>query len=337
LTMPLGGKGPVLVAVLWAENFISAIFIGLRLYTRTRIISRIGWDDYAVIATWLLVLGYAVTCTFSAAAGMGQHSGDLTTEMFAKSMFFILLAEAFGTLAIGVGKVAVALFLMCVIVSKWHKGILWFCIATMMALGALLVISIWVQCTPTRSLWDPRLAAERVCHLDFISLAKVFCGWAAAMDFFLALLPWIILWKINMKQKEKITVCTSLSLGVIAGVCGVIRTSNLDVLARTPDFHYTATDNFIWTATEITLTIVCVCIPSLRPLWVRLRGGSSSGGYQEQTGLRSKSSNSFGLQYLQSKRGCTYTREVSHGEGMGETDTESSKGILTHSAAIQRA
>lgn len=35
------------------------------------------------------------------------------------------------------------------------------------------------------------------------------------MDFFLALLPWIILWKINMKQKEKITVCTSLSLGVM--------------------------------------------------------------------------------------------------------------------------
>jgi hypothetical protein len=51
---------------------------------------------------------------------MGQHSGDLTTEMFAKSMFFILLAEAFGALAIGMGKIAVALFLMRIVVSKWY-------------------------------------------------------------------------------------------------------------------------------------------------------------------------------------------------------------------------
>jgi hypothetical protein len=43
----------VLVAVLWSENFLSAIFIGLRLYTRTCVIARIGWDDYALIATWV--------------------------------------------------------------------------------------------------------------------------------------------------------------------------------------------------------------------------------------------------------------------------------------------
>ncbi|KAF4609614.1 hypothetical protein G7Y89_g15841 [Cudoniella acicularis] len=334
--MPLGGKGPVLVTVLWSENFLSAILIGLRFYTRTFIITRIGWDDYALIATWLLMVGYAAMSSVSAAAGLGQHAGDLTTEMFANALFFEMIAQVFACFAIGMAKVAVSLFLMRIVVNKWHKGILWFCIATMMTLSTLLAIGVFVHCTPTRSLWDPQLAAEQVCHLNFILLAKLDCGWAAAMDFFLALLPWLILWNVNMKRRDKITVCISLSLGVFAGVCGVIRTSGLDALSQTSDYLYATTESLIWTSTEVTMTIVCVCISALRPLWTHLRGGSSSGGYQEHTGPRSKRGTSYGLQNLPSETRCTYTREVSHDRGMDDADTESSKGIVTHGAAIHR-
>lgn len=84
------------------------------------------------------------------------------------------------------------------------------------------------------------------------------------------------------------------------------------------------------------MTLVCVCIPTLRPLWTRLRGGSSSGGYQEHTGPRSKSGTGYGLKYLPSERRYTCTREVSTGRGIDDVDTESSKGIVTHGGAIHR-
>jgi len=45
-----------------------------------------------------------------------------------------------------------------------------------MTLSTLLAADVFAACTPTRSLWDPRLAAERVCHLDFMLLAKIMCG-----------------------------------------------------------------------------------------------------------------------------------------------------------------
>lgn len=56
------------------------------------------------------------------------------------------------------------------------------------------------------------------------------------MDFFLAIFPWFVLWELNMKRREKITVCLSLSLGIFAGVCGVIRTTGLGVLANSADY-----------------------------------------------------------------------------------------------------
>jgi hypothetical protein len=45
-----------------------------------------------------------------------------------------------------------------------------------------------------------------------------------------------VLWNLNMKRREKITVCVSLSLGIFAGVCGIIRTTGLGVLANSADY-----------------------------------------------------------------------------------------------------
>jgi hypothetical protein len=42
-------------------------------------------------------------------------------------------------------------------------------------------------------------------------------------------------------------------------------------------------DNYMWTFTEVSTTIICVTIGSFRPLWNKLRGhdSSSGGGYQQ--------------------------------------------------------
>lgn len=90
----------------------------------------------------------------------------------------------------------------------------------------------------------------------------------------------------------------------------------------------------LWTSTELTLTIVCVSISCLRPLWSRIRG-NSSGGYHEHPGPNSQNGTSYGLKHLPSESHI-YTKEVSRGDGNDDADTESSKGILTQGPAIHR-
>ena len=51
--MVIAGKGPVVVGVLWGQNVLSAIFIGLRFYTRKFVKGTLGWDDYTLMATWV--------------------------------------------------------------------------------------------------------------------------------------------------------------------------------------------------------------------------------------------------------------------------------------------
>lgn len=41
----------------------------------------------------------------------------------------------------------------------------------------------------------------------------IYLAWCAAVDFYFALLPWIFIWNLNMKLKEKMSIAISLSLG----------------------------------------------------------------------------------------------------------------------------
>lgn len=94
------------------------------------------------------------------------------------------------------------------------------------------------------------------------------------MDFVLALLPWPIVMKLNMKRKEKITIACGLSLGVFAGACSIVRTVELQTLANKENYVYDTAPMLLWSSSEICLTIICACIPVLRPLYVRIAYGS---------------------------------------------------------------
>ncbi|KAL1591368.1 hypothetical protein SLS60_012067 [Paraconiothyrium brasiliense] len=41
-------------------------------------------------------------------------------------------------------------------------------------------------------------------------------GYTAAVDFALAIFPWFILWQLNMKRKERLTIAFGLSLGIFS-------------------------------------------------------------------------------------------------------------------------
>lgn len=49
MTSYYGGLGPMLNAVLWVQVVIFALFVGLRLYTRSQILHSVGADDFLVI------------------------------------------------------------------------------------------------------------------------------------------------------------------------------------------------------------------------------------------------------------------------------------------------
>lgn len=74
------------------------------------------------------------------------------------------------------------------------------------------------------------------------------------MDFVLALLPWKVVWPLNMRKKEKIGAIVAMSMGVFAGITGVIKLAQTprmkdgDVCKSTPSYVPVAHLFLIYTA-----------------------------------------------------------------------------------------
>lgn len=60
-------------------------------------------------------------------------------------------------------------------------------------------------------------------------------GYSALCDFSLALLPWKIVWNLQMKRLEKIGVGVAMSLGMVAGILGVIKVVQAVTITAGPD------------------------------------------------------------------------------------------------------
>ncbi|KAI1774371.1 hypothetical protein F4818DRAFT_80454 [Hypoxylon cercidicola] len=288
--MPLGGKGPLTIVILAVEVVLAGAIIAMRLYTRKFLKGGVGTDDYLLMITWVLQMTFVVLMIVSSVYGFGQHTTDITAEDIRKATKIEVVGQFTISLAMGLSKTAVASFLMRIVVEVWHKVVLWFWIVTMMCWSCLLAISCFAQCTPVEAIWDARIT-DKSCPINLTTIAFIMCSWSAAMDFFLAAFPWVVLWKLNMPKKEKITICVSLSLGVAAGICGVVRTSGLQVLSQTADYLYATADSIIWTNSEMTITILCASIPVLRPLWTKVLGGSVNDRYFKQSDKQSEGSN----------------------------------------------
>ncbi|KAJ5920729.1 hypothetical protein N7454_009262 [Penicillium verhagenii] len=258
-------------AVLWLEAVIFSLLVALRLYTRKQILNSVGFDDYLVCFALVLHLLYTIFVTNATHYGLGQlyaTVGDPT--IYFTAVKYELFSQVAGLMVIGVGKAAVGAFLLRIVRNKIHIWVIWVCLFITAVLTLFASITVIVQCVPVEKSWNPSVPGT--CWLNFSNVGYTVGSWFVAADFSFAILPWFVVWDLNMKKKEKITVAVGLSLGILAGVCGIVRTVALSGLDAS-EYIYDTVPMLIWSATESCVTIMCSTIPVLRPLYIRLRYG----------------------------------------------------------------
>lgn len=129
---------------------------------------------------------------------MGQHARNLDVDRLSNAVLYLLCGQVAASLVIGLGKVVMAAFLLRIVVQRWydspppfkilqvsrgeyvdmksrHKWFLWICIVTISILSILTCITVFAQCTPAESIWNPRLAYKRKCHLSLGTMAFIVC------------------------------------------------------------------------------------------------------------------------------------------------------------------
>lgn len=128
----------------------------------------------------------------------------------------LVFADSTGIIGIATSKACVAFFLLRIVVILWHQIVLWVCVIAAAVICILCALFDFIRCDPVEGVWNPTVKATCWMGTEAFTDLSVGVGVTSVIcDFVLALLPWAILWGLNMKKKEKRIIGISMSLGVL--------------------------------------------------------------------------------------------------------------------------
>ncbi|KAI0146268.1 hypothetical protein GGR57DRAFT_494317 [Xylariaceae sp. FL1272] len=253
-----------LTTVMIVLSVVSLAFMSLRFYSKYLTGARFWLDDICLASAWIIHLVFVVLSLICIRYGLGHKAVDLDLTQLPTLLKLLPIAQFFAVIAVSVSKTSFILTMLRLCTRMWQKAILYFLLASVNA--SLLSISIvqFFQCgtVPT---------AGCVPGNSVIALGVFAAGYSAAVDLFLVGFPVFIIWNLQMQQREKIGIIVSMSLGVIAGVVGIYKSSTIPEISRSADFTYGTALVLIWLVAEVCATIIASSIPFYRPL-LRMSG-----------------------------------------------------------------
>ncbi|CAG8891153.1 unnamed protein product [Penicillium egyptiacum] len=140
-------------------------------------------------------------------------------------------------MACTLGKTSFAVTLLRIVVQGWMVIVLWFVIVTMNIVKILAALFVFLQCKDPRHLWNPMIPSECWPSHVFTNFSLFVGAYSGAQDFVLALLPWTIVWNLQMRKKEKLGVAFAMSLGIFAGAASIVKTIHLVASRPNPISH----------------------------------------------------------------------------------------------------
>lgn len=214
--LPHDDAGPRLVTAIWIMIAVSASFLGLRLYSKFLRHRGLWWDDWILLGSWLCITAESGLLTYATTLGYGRHIYDLPFDLgvINKTILTINVAGTLSLTAATWSKTSFGLTLLR-LTEGWVRGVVWFIIVTINVAMGLSALFAWVRCSPVKKSWSP-FDAGTCWEASVIVNYNIFsAGYSAAMDLALALLPWKLIWGLQMKRKEKIGVAVAMSCGVL--------------------------------------------------------------------------------------------------------------------------
>ncbi|MCJ1269651.1 hypothetical protein MMC22_009543 [Lobaria immixta] len=280
-------RAATLLAVVISTTLLSTATVLLRVYTRIKVLRNLGWDDYTIIVAQALSILGTILIVQMVVNGVGRHMYYLPIDHIVNAGLYFVIVEITYIVAIVSVKCSVCLFLLRIMARGTSKRLPWFLyllMAVMTVLSIATTIVILLQCTPPARQWDPRVKGTCRSYPKRLGIGYAQMAWSICTDVICALFPILILWKSKMNKRAKYAVWAIMGVGLLAGMCCIVKMVYLEKLAK-GDFTYNGVDINIWGSLEQNIGVIAASVPALQPLFKSLLCSSHSPS-QSQPGAR---------------------------------------------------
>ncbi|CAI6339848.1 unnamed protein product [Periconia digitata] len=258
---PAENNGPLMSVVTWCLVSVAGTCLATRLGIR-QYQGQLWFDDATLVISWLLLLAQVIVNQLSINIGYGKHTLDLDFTKVDLMMVYGAAELTIYTVAIAMSKISFGISLLR-LTKGWTRYIVCFAITTLAIFAIPATIIPWVQCKPLAKTFVDFLPGKCYNKKPSVKYGQFQAIWSAMMDLCLALLPWQIIWGLQMRLAEKIGVGVAMSLGIFAGATSIIRSTYIQKLT-VQDVSYESYNAIIWATAECSMTIVAISIPVFR-------------------------------------------------------------------------
>jgi hypothetical protein len=88
---------------------------------------------------------------------MGQHMTNFTVAELIEPLKWVSIAQSIAIFGSGIFKLSLSAFLLRLVNARWHKIALVIPATIVMFLSTLTAMGIWLQYSPARAVYDPRV------------------------------------------------------------------------------------------------------------------------------------------------------------------------------------
>jgi hypothetical protein len=191
---------------------------------------------------------------------------NLLTEV---KLFFI--DELIYTACLALSRVSLLLFLIRVFAVPTFRKICWITVAWVVLSATVIIFMTMFQCTPISYNWEGWTGdtASPRC-VDVNALAYAAAGIGITQDLAILVLPLPIISGLNMPVKKRILTLFMFSLGIFVVLTSCLRLKSLVQFAKSLNPTWDNTDAVVWTSLEVTVTVIVLCLPTVRMLCARV-------------------------------------------------------------------
>ncbi|KAL6709108.1 hypothetical protein ACN47E_001924 [Coniothyrium glycines] len=247
---------------------LSAVFVGLRLFTRLRLKREtLGADDYLMFVGLALNAGNLACCVAGGYFGLGKHIWSLGPYQM-RQITIITFAYVF----IYAWSVCIIKFSILALYKRIFglNRLGWFCVA--LTTGYLITnhVVLPLYTRPLSYYWQQWYGAEGEILVDE---AKFYLGVGIINlfgDVCILMVPVSNVVKLQMARSQKVAICFIFLLGSFVCFASLYRIITITRLVQTMDISWAKSDVFIWSSVEPSIGIISGCLPTLRPLLMRI-------------------------------------------------------------------
>ncbi|KAH7034233.1 hypothetical protein B0J12DRAFT_582106 [Macrophomina phaseolina] len=245
--------------------------MGLRLLARLRF-QNVGldWDDYLMGLGWILCAGNLACCIAGGFYGLGKHIWTLSPYYMEKITVITFAYVFIYAYSVSVIKYSFIMFYRRIFGLNWFG---WFCIGLTTAYLIVYHIVLPLYCDPLKYYWQQWSSpgtGKCPVHEGYFYLGTGIINLLG--DIFILSIPIPDIWKLQLTKREKAAIYLIFLLGGFVCIASIIRIKVIWALTQTMDISWAKSDVFIWSSAEPSVAVISGCLPTLRPMFMKILG-----------------------------------------------------------------